>query len=237
MELLRRGQVRVDELEEERQADEDRGGGEPPAAWEGSRQRHHHDQCEADEQELSAELEPVREERLEIAAVGLVVAPVPPDLRQAERHLRDPDEREPDHPEQHPRADPAGRRLLRVVDPVLGVHHEDAEQDELRDHELDAEEELVAVGSLERFLRDAGQRAVAEDEIVGDDALPERPGCDPPQAGEHEQDDRPRRRAPVRQTASGSSSDAGGSGSGSAGSGTGAGSGSGGGWSAGLACG
>ena len=126
--------------------DEERCGGEPPAAREPSRERHHDDEREADEQELGAELEPVREERLDVAAVGLVVAAVPPDLREAERHLRDPDEGEPDHPEQHPRADPAGRRLLGEADAVLGVEHEHAEQDELRDDELDPEEELVAVG-------------------------------------------------------------------------------------------
>ena len=104
----------------------------------------------------------------------------------------------------------------------------------MRDNELDAEEELVAVGPLERLPGDAGQRAVAEDEIVGDDALPEGPRCEAPQDGEREQDERPRR-APVRQTASGSSSAAGCSDPGSMSSGSG--SGSGGGRSAGLACG
>jgi hypothetical protein len=62
--------------------------------WERAGERHHDDQREADEQELGAELDPVREERLEIAAVGLVVAAVPPHLGEPERNLREPDERE-----------------------------------------------------------------------------------------------------------------------------------------------
>ena len=65
-------------------------------------------------------------------------------------------------------------------------------------------------------------------EVVRDDALPEPPGGDRPQADEHEQHDRSHRRAGVRQIASGSSV---------WGTYVCSGSGSGGGRSAGLACG
>ncbi len=99
-----------------------------------------------------------------------------------------------------PAADSFAKRI-----PYLAYDHEHAEQDELRDDELDPEEELVAVGSLEGGRRDSGQRAVCELEVAGDDALPERPrGCCP-ETGEREQHDRSHRRAPVRQTVSGSS--------------------------------
>ena len=122
------------------EADEDRRRAEPPAAREAPGERHHDHEREADEEELGAELEPVREQRLDVAAVGLVVAPVPPHLGQPERHLRDPDEREPDHPEQHPRADPAGRRLAREADAPARVGEQHADQHELGDDELDPEE-------------------------------------------------------------------------------------------------
>ena len=196
LEPLRRGQVGVDEAEEDSEADEDGGRAEPPATREPSGERHHDDEREADEQKLGPELDPVREERLDVAAVGLVVASVPPHLREPERDLRDPDEREPDHPEQHSGADPAGRRLLREADPVLRVGDEHAEQDELRDDELDPEEALVAVGPLEspatgerpaassrsphavddaRQTRLRGMHGRAARELeAADDALPER---------------------------------------------------------------
>ena len=142
----------IDEAEQGAEPDEDRRRAEPPPAWKPSRERHHDEQREADEQKLRAESEPVREKCFDVAAVGLVVAAIPPHLRNPERHLRDPDEREPDHPEQHPGADSARRRLLREANAVLRVQDENAEEDELRDDELDPEEPLVPVGAVEDLL-------------------------------------------------------------------------------------
>ena len=126
------------------------------------------------------------EQRLDVAAVGLVVAPAPPDLGQPERHLRDPDEREPDHPEQHPRPDPARRRLAREADPPARVGEQHADQHELGDDELDPEEPLVALRARDRLRRRCGRVDPFRARARSGPGLPERPRGRHPEAGQDE---------------------------------------------------
>ena len=59
---VRRRQVRADEREEQREPDEHRRGGKPPAVAELAREAHDDREREAEEHELAAEREPVAEE-------------------------------------------------------------------------------------------------------------------------------------------------------------------------------
>ena len=47
------------------------------------------------------------------------------------------DDREPEHPEEHPGPDRPGRRLARVADAVAGVHRERREEHDLREEPVD----------------------------------------------------------------------------------------------------
>jgi hypothetical protein len=95
---------------------------------------------------------------------------------------------------------------------VLRVEDQDAEEDELRDDELDPEKALVAVGAVEDLLRDAGDVDVGEGEVPRYDAVPQRPGGRRPDACENERRECPQRRAAAQANASSA-----GSGSGSTG--------------------
>ena len=84
---------------------------------------------------------------------------------------------------------------------MLRVEDQDADQDELRDDELDPEEALVTVGPVEDLLRDPVELDVGEREVARHDAVPEPPRGRDPDAGEDKQEDDAERRAPPAQTA------------------------------------
>ena len=107
---------------------------------------------------------------------------------------------------------------------MLRVQDQDADQDELREDELDPEEALVAVGPIEDLLRDPFDPDVRKGEIPRNDAVPERPGSGRPDPTEDQEQDEAERRAPRAQIPASTGS----------GSGLHSGSGSGGGRSAGL---
>src|SRR5215213_9696605 len=104
--------------EERHERDERRCAGDPPTAAEDLGEAHHDQQREADEPELSREPEPVAEEPLGVADLRSVVSPRPPELEEAERDLREPEDPEPEHSEQHPGSDLAGGRLARETMPA-----------------------------------------------------------------------------------------------------------------------
>ena len=188
---LGRKEVGRHEGEERREADERRRRREPPASRPAAGERHHDHERQADEQELCAEHEPVLEQRLEVAGVRLVVAAVPPRLDEPEGNLREPDEREADHPEEHPRPDPPGRRLAGERRSAPGVEREHDEQDELRGDEVGAQEALVRLGPFEqRGVEQGAGREVGTREAVRDAGLPERRSGESPRRCEREQAER-----------------------------------------------
>jgi hypothetical protein len=101
-------EVRVEEGEEQREPGEDGDGREPPRASEAGRQRHRDQEPETDEEELGGEQGPALDEPVEVAGLPDVVTSQPPELQELEGQLREPDQCEPEHPEQHPGADAAG---------------------------------------------------------------------------------------------------------------------------------
>ena len=162
--------------------------------------RHHDHEREADEEELRSQQEPVREQRLDVASVGLVVAAVPPDLGETERHLRDPDQGEADHAQQHPRPDPACRRLTGEADAPAGVGDQDADEHELGDDELDPEEALVPLGAGDHVRVD-GKLTSGQVEPARHAALPERIRSRRPGSREHDEAERAQRGRAVGQAA------------------------------------
>ena len=109
--LLRRDQVGADEREQRREPDEHGPAGHPPPEPERPGEPHDDQEREADEEELPAEREPVEEQPVDVPELGHVVAALPPVVEEPERHLDEPEDGEPEHPEQHPGADAAGGRL------------------------------------------------------------------------------------------------------------------------------
>src|SRR5918912_1097010 len=73
-----------------------------------------------------------------------VMAALPPKTGQAERQLGEPNEREGEHPEQHPRTDTPRRRLTRETRAAPRVDGEDREQHDLRQDPVDLFEPPVA---------------------------------------------------------------------------------------------
>src|SRR5581483_8546008 len=84
---------------------------DPPAVPERPGEPHHDQDRKAHEEEEAAETDPVLERPRAVALAGHAVAPLPPEPRDPERELSEPDEREPEHREQHPGTDPTGRGL------------------------------------------------------------------------------------------------------------------------------
>ena len=178
-------QPRRDEGEQGPQPDEDRRGRQPPAVADPAhaREAHHDRERDAEEDELRAEREPVPDRRLRVAAGEPVVVP-PPDVQHRERQLRGPDEGEADHPEQHPGADRAGRRLAH---PAHAVAREEAEHDELRDGLPEPEEPLdaaVVLRALQRVRREERVLVEVRQVVRRQRRPPEQPRRDRPDGGE-----------------------------------------------------
>ncbi len=72
---------------------------------------------------------------------------------QPERQVDEPHDREPEHPEQHPRADRAGRGLPRERGALARVDPQRREQRDLREHPEDVQEALEPLGPARRGPR------------------------------------------------------------------------------------
>ena len=157
LERLRRSEVEVGEgeREERRDPDEDAGAGQPPPFAEPAGEAHHDDQRDAERDEARGEHDPVLDEPVEVAEVGLVVAPVPPVRDRAKRNPHEPRDRDPEHPEEHPRADRPRRRLAHERDSSPRIDREHGEERDLRERPQQVVEALEA-------LR-AGDECCAED--------------------------------------------------------------------------
>ena len=129
---VRAEQIRRHERGQRRQRDEDRRRRQPPPVAQPAREPHHDREREAEEDELAAEREPVPEDVREVADVRQVMASLPPQRGHVEGQLRQPEQREAEHPEQHPRPDRPGCRLPREAHAPAGVHDEDDQLDHHR---------------------------------------------------------------------------------------------------------
>ena len=85
--VLERGrlghEIRLGEREHRSDRDERGRAGDPPHLADPTGEEHHDQQRDADDDERAAELEPVAERPLEVARLGQVVAPRPPDVERA----------------------------------------------------------------------------------------------------------------------------------------------------------
>ena len=84
-EPVRAEQVRVDEREEQRKRDEHRRREEPPPCPESARKPHDDGECEAQEDELGSEREPVPEQERHVAHLRQAVPALPPQVDDGER--------------------------------------------------------------------------------------------------------------------------------------------------------
>ncbi len=208
------GQIRADEDQHRRDHGEDAGSGDPPPRAEPAGERHDDEERDADRDERPAQRQPPAEDGLEVADPRDVVSAVPPQGRDRERQLRQPHDREPDHPEEHPGADRPGRRLADEPRAPLRVHPERRQSDDLRERPVDVEEALVAL-RLGHELAAEGRLHVhaGERQVVRDDAARQEPGRDDPACGEERVDARPRGgRAPHPTTSAGRAGSGAGSG-------------------------
>ncbi len=85
----------------------------------------------------------------QVVQVGDVVLSLPPERRETEWKLRQPDECQAEHPEEHPRADSAGRGL---ADESRSPKREEAGRGDRRQRAqegVDAEKRLIARGAIE----------------------------------------------------------------------------------------
>ena len=93
--------------------------------------------------------------------------PLPPVRGEPEREVDEPHDAEAEHPEQHPRADRAGRRLLRECDPAARVERERDEERDLGEEPVDVEEAFVPLGpGDDSGAEDPTDVDAAENEIV-----------------------------------------------------------------------
>ena len=129
-ESARADEVRADEREQQREPDERRGRGDPPASRRETREADDDRQRHAEEQGRAREREPAAEDVRGVADAREVVPPFPPQRQKAERKLQQPHEREAQHPEQHSRADRPGGRL---AGPAGAVPRVDGEPQQLHD--------------------------------------------------------------------------------------------------------
>ena len=151
--------------------------GDPPPAADRSGEGHHDQQRDADRDEGRPEPEPAAEQPLEVADLGDVVPALPPDRRDRERQLREPDDRQAQHPEKHPRADRPRGRFLRVPGAPARIDRQRHEHDDLGGDPVGEQEPLVALRPLDQL---AAEHRVDVDpwqhEVVGDDGVQQEPG-------------------------------------------------------------
>ena len=102
---------------------------------------------------------------------GIVGGKLPPEGSAQERQTD----------EEHPGADPTGRRGSRERRAPCGVDREHDEHDELREEPLDLQEALVVVGAPQLGGREVvGRAQVREPQVAGHTCPPEQPGREGP---------------------------------------------------------
>src|SRR5438132_4726001 len=178
-----------DEGEERPQSDEDRRGRQPPPPADAPGKAHHDREGGAEENELRAECEPFPDRRVDVAA-GEPVAVTPPDVQHFERQLGAPDEREADHPEQHPGADRPSRGLAHPTDAITG---EKPEHRELRDRLTEPEKPLhpaVVLRAVQNLRREEDLLAEVRQVVRRQRRSPEQPSRDRPDSSEREDERR-----------------------------------------------
>jgi hypothetical protein len=117
------------------------------------------------------------------------VAPLPPELGEAEGELDQPEEREANHGEEHPRADPPGGRLAHEPVAVARVYGQDDEHCELGKQEVPAHEAPVIPGPLELGRAEEAIDIHGREAQAGRDPRPpEEKRCRRPHAREREED-------------------------------------------------
>ncbi len=178
---LGRDQVRAGEREQRRDADERRRARDPPPLAQPAGQRHHDQERQRDGEERRAELGPVADEPLDVPDLDGVVPSLPPHRHEPERQPDEPDDAEPEHPEQHPGADPARRRLLHEPDTASRVHPQHQQEHHLREQPVEHEEPLVAAGVADELRAEGGVDVDArQGEPLGHGVVQQQPGRDDP---------------------------------------------------------
>ncbi len=125
-----RHQVGRNERVEEDDPDEHGRRQDPPAVPDPPRKAHDDAERDTEQHELEPEREPASENCRHVALVTHPLPAVPPELDDLERHVDEPQESEPEHPEQHPGADRACRRLAGEARPPARVRPEDGKLDQ-----------------------------------------------------------------------------------------------------------
>jgi hypothetical protein len=191
-------------------------GPDPPPVPKRRSERHRDEKPEADEEEHSAEREPVFEHPLDVAGLHDPVAALPPDVRDGERQLGDPDEREADHPEEHPGADAPGRGFAGEAVASPGIESEDDDEYGERRDPVPAQEKLVALRAVEEGgIEEPVLVDVLNLQVVRNVRRPQQVGREKPCRRSREGQDDLQRRSQAGTT--GSTGSSGGSGSASAG--------------------
>ncbi len=194
VQLLLRNQVGEHEREQRRQGHEHRAAWDPPPPSQRSGETHDDEDREADEEELASEAEPRPEDPLAVADAGDVVPALPPELREAEGELDDPEDAEPEHREQHPGADTAGRRLADEPHAPDCIPCEHRHGRQLGEEEEPADDAFVVLGALELGgAEDLARIDARRVEARRHDALPEEVRGRCPDAGEREKEERRRK--------------------------------------------
>ena len=112
---------------------------------------------------------------------------LPEEVGDLERQLDEPDDREAEHAEEHPRADPARRGLAHEALSSERVEDERAHRRQLREEEAQAQEALEAARPGERVRGEEAVRVDARQVQVARHvgAVPEEVRRGGPDAGEH----------------------------------------------------
>ncbi len=117
------------------------------------------------------------------------MTPAPPQRDDRERKLCQPDDRQPEHSEQHPRAQRAGRGLLREPHAVARVQRERREAHDEPEHPQDQQEALEPLRPGDELRAEHPVDVdVRQRQAVGHHRPPEQPGDAEPPGDECEAD-------------------------------------------------
>ena len=174
--LEARVEVRGDEHAQRRDRREDGRAGNPPPRAEPSREPHDDEQRDADGDERRPESDPVAEDGVEVPHVRDAVSAAPPQPHNGDGQLGQPEDRQPQHPEEHPRPERPGGGLLGEPAAVARVDRERPDRHDDPEHPEDQEEALVPLGTIdERLAEDGVDVDVGEGQPVRDDGAPQQP--------------------------------------------------------------
>ena len=133
------------------------------------------------ERNCGSEDRPVVEQPVDVAQLALLVSPGPPVRGEAEGQVDEPDDPEPQHPEEHSRADRARRRLAREPRAAPRVQPERQQERDLGENPERVEDTLVPL-RLRDEVRAEDRAGIegGEREIVGNRGRieEERPDCE-----------------------------------------------------------